>query len=57
MVGMYIPTVARDDCSEGEQTLELEAAGREGERERERWIPLDTRDSRGLELQSQVGIR
>ena len=52
MVGMYIPTVARDDCSEGEQTLELEAAGREGERERERWIPLDTRDSMGLELQS-----
>lgn len=33
MVGMYIPTVARDDCSEGEQTLELEAAGREGEKE------------------------
>lgn len=55
MVGMCIPTVARDDCSEGEQTLELEAAGREGERER--WIPLDTRDSMGLELQSQVGIR
>ena len=59
MVGMYIPTVARDDCSEGEQTLELEAAGREGEREREmdstghqRQHGLGTAESSGDQIKS-----